>query len=164
MRTLVFTTLCMILLAAALPPAGFTQCSDAPLGVGFGLRAGLRDSTALVLAARVRIACIDPLEFCLRPTLLVAGGVEARASLTAGAPLGNRIRLYGGGGVAYNESGSGRVDPMLSAGVEVTLFRRLGIGLSIGHLLKEEGGDTELTIALLYSFGRRYGALSRQLP
>lgn len=136
-----------------LVPIAQVQASPRPHYGGVGIRAGLRDEPALVLGLRFQLASADALSLSLRPAVLVASSIELRVSLTVDAGITGRLQGYAGVGAAYNESGSRRLDPMLSGEADFTLLDRLGLHAGLNHLFQPRDGDTEFTALAWSSFG-----------
>ena len=59
---------------------------------------------------------------------------------------------YAGTGIAWNESPSTRIDPMLAAGLDWVLAGRLVLDLNLNHLLQPGDTDAEFTASLNYAF------------
>jgi hypothetical protein len=150
-----FRLIAVIVLGILAIPAVVSQPAPPRHYAGVGLRVGLRDSVAVALGLKLQILCVGEMAVTLRPTLLVGQNVELRTSFTLDVPVGNRFLAYGGAGVSYNESGSRRIDPMLSVGADLSLLDALVTSLTINHLFKPGDGDTEFIALLSYSFGRK---------
>jgi hypothetical protein len=135
-------------------PAACTQSLGTTLSALIGLRAGFRDAPALVSGLDIHVSPSAALGASLRQAVLIADSLESRTTLTIDLPIGTCIRTYAGIGVAYNESGSGYLDPMVTAGVDLTLLGPLGISMTVNHLSRETGSDTEMIVSVGWWFGR----------
>lgn len=142
----------LVLLAPSATPA---QPVTPDCYVGLGIRAGLYDSTALVIDSRITLARVEPWSISLRPTLLFADAPELRVSATIDLMIQDRVVPYAGAGAAWNESQSARIDFMLSAGLDWALFGPLVLDVNLNHLIKPKDTDTEFTASLNYAFAPR---------
>jgi len=136
------------------PAATHAQPVSPDYYVGLGIRTGLYDSTALVIDSRITLARVEPWTASLRPTLLLAGAPELRVAATIDYVIEDRVVPYAGAGIAWNESGSARTDPMLAAGLDWVLVGPLVLDLNLNHLFQPNDTDTEFTASLNYSLSR----------
>jgi hypothetical protein len=120
--------------------------------VGAGVRTGLRDETAFVLDSKAKVADLGDFTLSVRPAVLFGSDVELRLPVTVDFGFDQGFYPYAGVGVAYNESGSAAVDPMISGGVDWSITQNLVLDLNLNMLFQSGGTDTEFAATLNYAF------------
>jgi len=112
--------------------------------VAAGLRVWLRDRTAVVLEARIELTRVERVAIALRPSLLFSGNAELRSSATLDYSFADWIRVYAGGGFSWNESGSGALETLASAGIDMLVGDRIVVNCHLNSLFQQDDIDTEL--------------------
>ena len=151
-----FFAVLMLTAAAGAEPPGVGTTTPAGIErhfAGIGVRAFFRDTTAMVLGARLSLIEGDRFSVAVRPALLLSGVAELRMAVTAGVRLGTRGRVYLGAGAAFNESGSGVLYPMATAGIDVKALGPIVLNLNGNYLLKPYDGDAEASLLVAWQFG-----------
>lgn len=112
-----------------------------------GVRAFAHDPTAVVIAGKARLVGLGALSGSVRAALLYGDYFEARLPVTVeGAlPLGTWLSVspFAGVGAAYNTDRVGALDPMVSAGVDVRLPRRVVLSATVNVIWQRTIGDTD---------------------
>ena len=120
--------------------------------VGAGVRAGFDNGTGLAINGKLQVKELsDRWSLSLRPTLILDRSTEMRAAFTAEAAIG-RVSPYLGGGLAYNTHGSQKVDPMLSAGLDVSLHRNFVVRVGGNYIFQDGDTDAEMLVTGNYAF------------
>ncbi len=120
--------------------------------VGTGVRTSFHDGTGLVINGKFQVKQLgERWSLSLRPDLILDRSTELRAAFTTEAAIG-RFAPYFGGGLAYNVDGTEKVDPMLSAGVDVSLQRNFVVRVGGNYIFQDNEVDTEMLVTGNYAF------------
>ncbi|MBE9158365.1 hypothetical protein IQ265_16230 [Nodosilinea sp. LEGE 06152] len=144
-------------LAAPLPeriaPAA-VQAQQAPeYYVGAGIRAGFNDSTSFVIDSKAQVLELGArTTLSVRPALVFDNGTELRLPLSVDYALDQGLYPYAGAGVAYNADGRSAIDPMITAGLDWGITRRVVIDINGSVLFKPSDTDAEITATVNYAF------------
>ncbi|MGB7416789.1 MAG: hypothetical protein WA902_21515 [Thermosynechococcaceae cyanobacterium] len=142
------TTLFSLTLGFSTPAA----LADPPNNyIGGGVRAEFNDDTAAVIHAKIKVLDLGKFSLSGRPALVIGNSAELRLAATGEADIAPRLSPYGGGGIAINKDGSGDVDPLLTAGLDVTVIKQVVLQVG-GNLIFSNGTDAELTATVNYAF------------
>lgn len=119
--------------------------------VGGGVRAEFNDDTAAVIHAKVKVLDLGKFSLSGRPALIIGNSAELRLAATAEGDIAPRLSPYGGGGIAINKDGSGDVDPLLTAGLDIKVIKQLVVQVG-GNLIFTNGTDAEVMATVNYAF------------
>jgi hypothetical protein len=121
--------------------------------IGGGVRTGLQDDTVFIINGKFKATDLGPnLSLSGRPTVMFSDGVELRLAVTGEGEVVRNLSPFLGGGVSINTDGSGKVYPLLNAGLDYRLADQLVIQVGGNLLFKSGDTDTELTMSLDYAF------------
>ncbi len=147
-----FALLSVVAVGAVMPTA--VQAQQVPeYYVGAGIRAGFNDSTSFVIDSKAQIVELGArTTLSVRPSLVFDNGTELRLPISVDYALDQGLYPYAGAGVAYNADGRSAVDPMITAGLDWGITRRVVIDVNGSVLFKPGDTDAEITATVNYAF------------
>lgn len=147
-----FAVLSAVAVGAIAPTAVQAQ-QVPPYYVGAGIRAGFNDSTSFVIDSKAQIVELGArTTLSVRPSLVFDNSTELRLPVSVDYALDQALYPYAGAGVAYNADGRSGVDPMITAGLDWGITRRVVLDLNGSVLFKPGDTDTEITATVNYAF------------
>ncbi|MGG6241264.1 hypothetical protein ACQ4N7_21790 [Nodosilinea sp. AN01ver1] len=147
-----FALLSVVAVGAMVPAAAQAQ-QVPPYYVGAGIRAGFNDNTSFVIDSKAQIVELgDRTTLSVRPSLVFDNSTELRLPISVDYALDQGLYPYAGAGVAYNADGRSTVDPMITAGLDWGITRRVVIDVNGSVLFKPGNTDAEITATVNYAF------------
>ncbi|MEM6251364.1 MAG: hypothetical protein AAF821_00450 [Cyanobacteria bacterium P01_D01_bin.156] len=140
-------------IAALAPSVGASPFMDNAIDnyVGAGVRSGLNDSTALVLDSKFEVIQFEQNSLSVRPAVLIGDQFEGRFPVSFDLPFDEQFLVFGGGGFAYNFDESD-LDPMITAGLDMSLTERLVLNVEGNLILKSDDTDAEIAGSINWQF------------
>lgn len=120
--------------------------------VGVGVRAGFNDEAAAVINSKVKLTDVGDITLSARPALLLGSDTEFRLPFTVEGSVTQRLYPYGGVGLAYNADGLKKVDPMLTAGVDIGVVQHFVVGIAFNLIFQTAISDTDTEFAASFNY------------